>query len=227
MLRYAHVRTRTQEQPSGICTRIALENVRQLFQDKLPVLKEKLEQHPGCLAAWNALSYAGCSEPDLYCCLTSVALGFSSHKRLQSDPVRMDLKRLRSLVGKTSWVARQWAQEFQSPFGKEVMRLAAERDPFAGKDEFLNIPRRLLSLAGWAKDVHSGTEHQKRPEYDDALAELCEYVKLKTRRYHDPEVSALVSFATRQGSVCETTLRVWRCSKKDALERARVRLAQR
>jgi len=139
----------------------------------------------------------------------------------------MDSKRLRSLVGKTSSVAHQWEQEFQSPFGKEVLRLAAERDLFAGEDEFLNIPQRLLSLAGWAKDVHSGTEHQKRPLYDDALAELCEYVKLKTRRYHDPEVSALVSFATRQASFCETTLRVWRWEHKDALERARRRLAQR
>ena len=219
-------RKRTNRRPEP-AQRIALENVHQLFQDKLPVLKENLTQHPCLLDAWNALSYAGCSERDLYCYLTNVALGFDSHKRLRSDPVRMDSKRLRSLVGKTSWVARQWEQEFQSLFGKEVMRFAAERDPFAGEEEFLNIPRRLFSLAGWAKDIHSKTEHQKRPLYDDALAELTEYVKLKTRDYHDPEVSALVSFATRRESFCETTLRVWRCSKKDALERARLRLAQR
>ncbi len=220
----ARKRTSRRAEPAQ---KIAPDNVQQIFQDKLLALKKKLEQHPGCLSAWNVLCDAGCSDTDLYCYLTSVALGFDSHQRLRSDSVRMDSKRLRSLVGKTSWVARQWEQEFQSPFGKEVMQWAAERDAFAGEEEFLNIPRRLLSLAGWARDVHSKTEHQKRPLYDDAVAELTEYVKLKTRDYHDPEVSALVSFATRQDSFSETNLRVWRCSKKDALERARVRLSQR
>ncbi len=195
-------------------------------QDLLRAFRAQLSEH-GCLTEFNALESARCEAERLPYYMIAVGMGFAHHARLKSEPIRMDSKRLRSLVGKTISVARQWGQEFQSPFGKEVMRLAAERDPFAGKDEFLNIPQRLLSLAGCARDIHSKTEHQQRPVYDDALAELCEYVKLKTRRYHDPEVSALVSFATRQDSFSETTLRVWRCGHKDALERARLRLAQR
>jgi hypothetical protein len=63
--------------------------------------------------------------------------------------------------------------------------------------------------------------------YDDCLAGLVEYVKLTTRKYHDREVSALVSFAIERESYDETSLRVWRSEHPDALRRARLRLDQK
>jgi hypothetical protein len=136
----------------------------------------------------------------------------------------MGSRKLRTLLEKTTWVARAWDQQFRTEFGEEVLKLAEMGDPFGHKRDFLNIPQRLLSLVARASDIHRKTKHRHRPLYDDTLAELTEYVKLKTGDYHDREVSALVGFAIGAESYNETTLRVWRSEHPEAVSRARIRL---
>src|SRR5216684_9007422 len=46
-----------------------------------------------------------------------------------------------------------------------------------------------------ARTIHRGTQSQRRPLYDDALATLTEYVRHKTSDYQDPEVASLVWWA--------------------------------
>jgi hypothetical protein len=145
---------------------------------------------------------------------------------LAEKAARMNKHKIRTLRDKTRWVARKWEQQFQAPFGKEIVRLARSRDSSASEDDFLNVPRRLLALAECAKDIHAGTEHRRRPVYDDALARLVEYVRLTANKDHDREVSALVSFA-RRDSYHETDHRPWKHDHLDVLRRARLKLAQK
>ncbi len=120
-------------------------------------------------------------------------------------------------------VAHAWEQQYQTIFGKEVLKLAVKRDGFASEGDFLNVPQRLISLAECASDIHSKTKSRRRPLYDDCLAGLVEYVKLRTGDYHDREVSALVCYAIRT-NYDENTLRVWRSEHPEALARVRRRL---
>jgi len=156
--------------------------------------------------------------------IISLRLAFEGSERLQDDPDRMDSRKLEMLLQKTQWVARAWERQYQTPFGKEALKFAAKCDPRAGEEELLKIPQRLLSLAGWASDIHRKTRHRQRPLYDDNLAALVEYVKLKTGDYHDRQVSALVCFAIKADSYDANTLGVWRSEHKRALSRARLRL---
>lgn len=216
------------DQPAALGQRIDLDDVSQLTRtrkadDPLPAFKEQLKVY-SCLKDWNALVDAGCPEEKLSLFVVAVREAFKHHRRLQDDGARMNARRLRSLVDKTRWVAREWRQVFQSPFGREVLGLAKVGDPFALKEEFLNLPRRLDLLANSAKKIHSGTKHQRRPVYDDALAELTVFVKAHTHKYHDKEVSALVEFARGdRDNYPPTNLSTWRAEHPEAIRCASCR----
>lgn len=168
-----------------------------------------------------------CEAERLMHIVAALRLAYEADAQVQSDPARLDSRRLRSLMEKTRWVAREWERVFHSPFGKAVLKRAASSDP-DGRDaeiEYTRVPQRLLSLAADAKDIHRGSSRNRRPLYDDTLAALTEYVKLKSVEYRDSEVSQLVWFATGQ-RYDENTLRVWRYGHPQALERARLRLSQ-
>lgn len=190
------------------------------------------------LADWNGLCLAGCSEERLWGYLMALQMAFQLEGLIHNDPVRKDARWLRSLVDKTSSVAREWEQVFRSSFGEAVLASAVSgypsadpsTDPSAGRvksarEEFTNVPRRLLLLADSAKKIHRGSKHQRRPLYDDNLAELTEYVKSETGNYHDREVSALVAFVIDRRYEAGTLL-VWRSQHPDTLEHARLRLSR-
>jgi hypothetical protein len=182
-----------------------------------------LKEH-NCFSEFDELAKALGSEQWLMYAIVSIQHASESHSRLQDDTARMDSRKLRTLLDKTRWVARAWEWQFRTPFGKEVLKFAAKCDSLAGEEELLKIPLRLLSLAVWASDIHRKTKHRRRPLYDDNLAALVEYVKLKTGDYHDRQVSALVCFAIKADSYDANTLGVWRSEHKRALSRARLRL---
>jgi hypothetical protein len=150
-------------------------------------------------------------------------MAFKLHSDLQGA-ARMDSLKLKTLLAKTRWVAREWEKQFLTPFGKAVRESATWNDPTATEQEFFRLPQRLLSVAVWASDIHRTTKHRQRPLYDDTLATLIEYVKLKTGSFHDRQVSALVCWAIGADSFDENTLRVWRHDHKQALSRARLKL---
>jgi len=159
--------------------------------------------------------------------VTTVKWTFEHHYRIQDEPCRMDSKKLATLVKKTLWVAGEWEQQFQTVFGKEVLQRAEGLDLPKSEGGFLRVPQRLRLLANEARTIHQGTQRQRRPLYDDALAELTEYVRLKMGDGHDPEVSALVWWATGTKNYDENTLRVWRNQHPQAITCARLRLSKR
>jgi hypothetical protein len=168
-----------------------------------------------------------CESERLMCIVSVLRLAYSADAQVQSDPARMDSRRLRSLTEKTRWVATEWERVFRTPFGKAVLKRAAssDLDGHSAEIEYSQVPQRLLSLAADTKDIHRGSSRNRRPLYDDTIATLTQYVKLKTSDYCDSEVSQLVWFATGQ-RYDENTLRVWRHDHPRALERARLRLSQ-
>lgn len=191
----------------------------QTIQDFEHALKEH-----NCLQDFRALVEVDCSAEWLMETVASIGLASIHHANLRNAPGKLNSRKLKTLLANTRSVARQWDQLFQTDFGKELLRFAG-RDPFLNRQELKNTPSRLLSLARWASDICRGTANRRRPLYDDCLAVLMEYVRRTTGKYHDREVSALVSFATGEESY-ETTLPVWRSEHPDALSRARLRLAQ-
>lgn len=195
-------------------------------RDTLAAFKRDLKEH-NCLSEFDELAQSLGSEPCLIKAILSLRLAFDDSQRVQNDPSRMDSRKLRTLLQKTRWVARAWERQCQTPFGQEVFKLATKCDPSAGEEDFLKIPQRLLSLTDWASDIHRKTKHRQRPLYDDNLAELVEWVKIKSGTYHDRQVSALVGWAVRTDTYDENTLRVWRNEHAKALSRARLRVQQR
>jgi hypothetical protein len=154
----------------------------------------------------------------------AIQFAWAHHANLRNDPGRMNSRELKTLLANTRWVARQWEKLLRTDFGKEVLGFAG-RDPFLNRQDLLNTPPRLHSLARWASDIRGGTA-KRRPMYDDCLADVAEYVSLTTGKPHDREVSALVSFAIGE-PYGETTLCGWRSEHPDVLNRARLRLAQK
>jgi len=200
------------------------------LRDLLLAFREQLRQHAEAhgseaLTALESLVDAGCSVERLMYTVTAIRLAFQFEARVHGDPARMTSRRLRSLTEKTRWVAREWERELQSPFGKVVLEQAASCDPFSKEIEYLQLPQKLLSLAAEAKAIHRGSRRNRRPLYNDNLAALMEYVKLKTTTYHDSEVAELVWFAT--GQECdENTLRVSRAQHPRTHDRARLRVSE-
>ncbi len=191
----------------------------------LDAFRHALEEH-NCLEDFQSLVDAGCLPHWLMYSVYAIRLSFQHHATLQNDPARMDSRKLRTLLKKTDWVAGQWTQQLQTPLGKETLKFAS-RHPILGGKELINTPARLLLLARWAGDIHRKSERGRRPLYDDCLAKLVEYVKDTTGKYHDREVSALVTFAIEQDAYDENRHRVWKSEHRKALERARLRLPQK
>lgn len=200
----------------------------------IQVFEQALHEHNCVKEDFRVLVDAHCSAERL---MEAVASAWTHHANLRNDPGRMNARELETLQKKTRWVAKRWEQLFQTDFGKAVLEFAG-RNPFHNGLELLNTPSRMLSLARGATVIHRGTANRRRPLYDDCLADLMEYVRLTTGKYHDREVSALVSFATATrgkrargskdvGEVYSETLAVWRSEHPGALKRAQLRLAQK
>lgn len=176
------------------------------------------------LGGFDALVRAGCADERLAGMLVALQHAWECEQEIHADAPRINSRTLRSLVESTCSVARKWELEFHSQFGKTILERASRRDVFCKKADYLNLPQMLRSLADEAKTIYGGSSRQRRPLYDDNLAMLMEYVKLKTGHYNDAKVSALVWFATGRERD-ENTLRVWRNEHSDPLERARLCLA--
>ena len=203
---------------------------REVLRDLLPGLKEQLQAHErehgsGASGAFEKLVDVGCSPEWLMVALSTLRLAFEVEGEIHGDSARMDSRRVRSLLERTVWIAREWRREFQSSLGRAILRSAAGREPQPAEAEYLRIPERLLNLAAELKDIHRGSSRQRRPLYDDRLADLTEYVRLATRDYHDPQVSTLVWFATGR-EYTANALSVWRNQHPGAVARARRRLLE-
>lgn len=164
---------------------------------------------------------ARCSEEKLQDYVGYLRLSYHHHSRLVDDRSRMDSKKLRKLRDRTCWVAREWEKQFRTSFGQELLRIVARSNPDGV--ELLNVPQRLLRLAGEAADIHRKTQHRRRPLYDDRLADLVVHVEDKTGKFHDQEVSALVAWAINSDRYSANDLCVWRHDHKEVLDRARLR----
>src|SRR5215472_10505227 len=162
--------------------------------------KDSLKKH-NCLDDFQSLVKVlkGCSEAGLMYMVLAVRLGYDHHSAIGKDPSRMDKRKLDTWARKTRSVARALEKQFQTAIGQEVVKFAAGCD-LCSPGEYLNIPWKLQSLVRWRLDIHQGSEHQRRPLYDDNLAYLDESVKLATGAYYDEEVSALVCWAIRADS---------------------------
>ena len=134
---------------------------------------EKALGEQNCLREYRSLVDAQCSPEWLMHAVGCTRTAWTHHSNLRNDPGRMNLRKLKTLLDKTRWVAQQWEQQFQTDFGKEVLRFAG-RDPFHGRRELLNTPSRLLALAKWASDIQRGNARHRRPLLDDCLAQLVE-----------------------------------------------------
>ena len=186
--------------------------------------EQALKAH-SCLQDFRELVKADCSPDWLMEAILGIQLASIHHANLQHAPGRMNSRELKTLLNKTRWVARQWEKLFQTDFGKQVLGFAG-RDPVLNRLELLNTPSRLLSLARWAREIRRGTANRRRPLFDDCLAQLMEYVRRATGKYHDRELAALVSFATGSQSY-ETKFPTWRAEHPVALSRARRRPARK
>jgi hypothetical protein len=194
----------------------------------LQVFKQQLRAHAEkhgskALSAFATLVGSGCSSKWLMRLLINLQLAHGFEAQVHGDTARMDSRRLRTIIEKTRWVAREWEEQFQHPFGRAVLQWAARARPHSTKIEYVNLPEKLMLLATAVREIHEGSGRSRRPQYDNALAGLTEYVRLKSNTYHDSEVCALIWFATGQRYE-ENHLRVFRAEHGRACQRARTRL---
>ena len=177
-------------------------------------LKEK-----ECLRDFETLVGQNCEPTKLWGYMSAVMIAGQHHAELashRSDLGGFDKDTFAGFVMRARRVADELERLYSSDLGLKAIEQARGIGSLA---EFRNIPRQLRLIVEQAQTIYDKTSHRRKPLYDEAVAELCVYVKQIAGEWHDKEVSGLVGALTGRVAYSEDDQRGWRHERRALLDR--------